>query len=109
MASVTLVFDVRDMAARIPVYLKLDPDRVRLAGEPTGRSQLPALRQLIDAGLRAKLTSQSFVIGEILWNLTSIEHADPFCRRGQAGHAGDSGSPFRFRGVSRSDHACADS
>jgi paraquat-inducible protein B len=63
--SVSLVLDVRDMQARIPVYLALKPELVRLADGPAGVAQLPTLRQLIGAGLRGKLVSQSFVTGQM--------------------------------------------
>jgi len=63
--SVSLVLDMRDMQARIPVYLSLEPDLVRLANGRSGEAKLPTLRQLIDAGLRAKLVSQSFVTGQM--------------------------------------------
>jgi paraquat-inducible protein B len=63
---VALVIDPKIMQARIPVYLKLEPDRVMLASGSTGPSML---RKLIEAGLKAKLESESLVTGQMLVDL----------------------------------------
>jgi len=69
-ASVTLLLDSRDLRAEIPVYLRLDPEQVTLVGgpqkHPTGEAPL---HRLIEAGLRAKLISQSLVTGQMLVEL----------------------------------------
>jgi len=64
-ASVSLVLNPGDLKARIPVYLQLDPDKVVLAGGAGQLRKLPPLPRLIEAGLRAKLVSQSFVTGQM--------------------------------------------
>jgi paraquat-inducible protein B len=65
-SHVVLVLDPGDMQARIPVYLELEPRQVTFA---TGTAGQPLLRRLIEAGLRAKLVSQSLVTGQMLVEL----------------------------------------
>jgi len=65
-SRVALVLDTTDMHARIPVYLRLEPDQVRLGGPS---KHLPMMRQLIQAGLRAKLVPESLVTGQMLVEL----------------------------------------
>ncbi len=64
-ASVSLILNPGDLKARIPVYLQLEPDKVILAGAAGQLGKLPPLPRLIQAGLRAKLVSQSFVTGQM--------------------------------------------
>ncbi|HME24808.1 MAG TPA: MlaD family protein [Acetobacteraceae bacterium] len=63
--GVALVLDVVHLTARIPVDLKLEPDRVRLVDHVAGSDSQTTVRRLIDAGLHAKLISQSFVTGQM--------------------------------------------
>jgi len=63
---VALLVDPAALTARIPVYLELEPNQVTLA---SGVARRPMLRALIEAGLRAKLVSQSFVTGQMLVEL----------------------------------------
>lgn len=64
---VKLVIDPAKLQARIPVYLELERRQVTFV---TGPPKEPALlRSLIEAGLRAKLTSQSLVTGQMLVEL----------------------------------------
>jgi len=63
--GVALVLDVGHMTARIPVDLKLEPDRVRLDDQVAGSGSQSVLHRLIDAGLHAKLISESFVTGQM--------------------------------------------
>ncbi len=65
-SRVALMLDPATLTARIPVYLELEPKQVTVAG---GMAHLPMLRQMIEAGLRAKLESQSLVTGEMLIEL----------------------------------------
>jgi paraquat-inducible protein B len=71
-SKVMLAIDPNLMRARIPVYLKLEPDRVTLVSGATGA---PMLRRLIAAGLRAKLESESLVTGQMLVDLDFIPGA----------------------------------
>jgi paraquat-inducible protein B len=67
--SVALLLDSRDMHAQIPVYLRLNPEKVTIVG---GRRQFApgqALRRLIEVGLRAELIAQSLVTGQMLVEL----------------------------------------
>jgi paraquat-inducible protein B len=65
-SRVTITFDPKVMQASIPVELKLEPGRVKLASGSTG---LPMLHSLIEAGLRAKLEPESLVTGQLLVDL----------------------------------------
>ena len=64
-ASAALIVDRNDLKARIPVYLELEPKRVTLAGTPTGPQSSPTIERLVEAGLRAQLTMQSLVTGQM--------------------------------------------
>jgi paraquat-inducible protein B len=61
-SKVGLVLDPATMRARIPVRMKLEPDRVTLVSGSTGS---PMLRGLIESGLRAKLEAESLVTGQM--------------------------------------------
>jgi len=65
-SRVDLLLDPATLTARIPVYLMLEPDRVKLVGKS---AQLPMLRQVVEAGLRAKLVPQSLVTGQMVVEL----------------------------------------
>jgi paraquat-inducible protein B len=65
-SRVALIVYPTDLQARIPVYLQIERDQVTLAA---GTGGLPLLRKLIEAGLRAKLVSQSLVTGQMLVEL----------------------------------------
>lgn len=63
---VAITLDPDTMQARIPVELKLEPNRVKLTNGSTGQ---PALQSLIKAGLKAKLEAESLVTGQMLVDL----------------------------------------
>ena len=65
-SAVALLVDAKRMQARIPVQLKLEPDRVTLVSGSTGPAML---RRLIEAGLKARLESESLVTGQMLVDL----------------------------------------
>ena len=65
-SAVALLVDAKRMKARIPVQLKLEPDRVTLVSGSTGPAML---RRLIEAGLKARLESESLVTGQMLVDL----------------------------------------
>ena len=48
-----------------PVYLEIDPERVTLTGLPAGPQSAPSLQRLVEAGLRAQLSMQSLVTGQM--------------------------------------------
>lgn len=59
--DVALVLDPRQLSARIPVYFEIEPDRIAwIGGSPPQSSELAA-----KAGLRAKLSMQSLVTGQM--------------------------------------------
>ena len=64
-ASTALIVDRGDLKTRIPVYLEIDPERVTLTGLPAGPQSAPSLPRLVEAGLRAELTMQSLVTGQM--------------------------------------------
>src|SRR5215469_858024 len=65
-SRVVITVDPGAMQARIPVELKLEPDRVKLV---SGSSGQPMLRRLIKAGLAARLEPESLVTGQMLVEL----------------------------------------
>jgi paraquat-inducible protein B len=65
-SAVALLVDAKSMQARIPVQLKLEPDRVTLVSGSSGPAML---RRLIEAGLKARLESESLVTGQMLVDL----------------------------------------
>ena len=65
-SAVALLVDAKRMQARIPVQLKLEPDRVTLVSGSTGPAML---RRLIEAGLKARLEFESLVTGQMLVDL----------------------------------------
>lgn len=77
-SRVALIVYPTEMQARIPVYLQLERDQVTLA---TGTGGEPLLRELIEAGLRAKLVPQSLVTGQMLVEL-DLEPSTPAHRVG---------------------------
>jgi paraquat-inducible protein B len=64
-ASTALIVDRSDLKTQIPVYLEIDPERVTLTGLPAGPQSAPSLQRLVEAGLRAQLTMQSLVTGQM--------------------------------------------
>jgi paraquat-inducible protein B len=64
-AGVSLVLNPKDMSAHIPVYLRLEPGRVALQDGSVRLQDRPTLERMVQAGLRAKLVSQSFVTGQM--------------------------------------------
>jgi paraquat-inducible protein B len=59
---VTLNFDPVTRTARIPVIIEVEPDRITWEGARPGREDYG---QLVAAGLRAQLASQSLVTGQL--------------------------------------------
>jgi paraquat-inducible protein B len=71
-SRVAIIVDPKIMQARIPVELKLEPDRVKMVSGSTGQ---PMLRSLIEAGLKAKLEAESLVTGQMLVDLDFVPGA----------------------------------
>ncbi len=67
--DIKVVFNPKDVTARIPVILQFDPGRINVVGAPRAPSQQELIRSLIDGGFRAQLQSQSFLTGLLFVNL----------------------------------------
>ncbi|MBW1868987.1 MAG: MCE family protein, partial [Deltaproteobacteria bacterium] len=65
--SITLEADTENLIVYIPVIIEIDPDRIHVVhGVRKGPETMP---ELIKRGLRAQLTSGSFVTGQLLIEL----------------------------------------
>lgn len=64
--DIRLQFEASDLSARIPVYITLNPRKVRMLGSASklSVSDVP-FEKFIEKGLRAKLAIQSFVTGQL--------------------------------------------
>ena len=62
--DVVLRYDTRDLTATIPVYIEIDPQRMKTLG-PRPTSFEENLKLLIDHGLRARLELESIVTGKV--------------------------------------------
>jgi paraquat-inducible protein B len=62
--DVVLRYDTRDLTATIPVYIEIDPQRMKTLG-PHPTSFEENLKLLIDHGLRARLELESIVTGKL--------------------------------------------
>lgn len=65
---VSLHFSMADLTARIPVFLKIQPERIVWAGKPLDDSGR-VLRRMVEAGLRAQLAIRSFITGQVAVDL----------------------------------------
>ena len=66
---VVLRYDTRDLSATIPVYIEIDPQRLKTVG-PRPTSFGENLKLLIDHGLRARLELESLLTGKLQVNLS---------------------------------------
>lgn len=67
--DIKVLFDPKDVTARIPVVMQFDPSRINIVGvEPTGSPE-DRVEGLIKAGFRAQLQSQSLLTGLLFVNL----------------------------------------
>jgi paraquat-inducible protein B len=66
---VDLVIDSRDLTARIPTYIRFDPERTKWAGTPEGKAPAITYKTLVDRGLRAQLVYQSYVTQQLMVEL----------------------------------------
>ena len=65
--SITLEADVKNLEVYIPVIIDIDPDRIHVVrGDPNTPTDMP---ELLKRGLRAQLTSGSFLTGQLLIEL----------------------------------------
>jgi paraquat-inducible protein B len=63
--DIKLQFDASDLSARIPVYITIDPRKVRmLGGQKLSVADVP-FEKFIEKGMRAQLAVQSLVTGQL--------------------------------------------
>jgi len=63
--DIRLQFDARDLSARIPVYITIDPRKVRmLSSKKLSVADVP-FEKFIEKGMRAQLAIQSLVTGQL--------------------------------------------
>jgi paraquat-inducible protein B len=67
--AVVLRYDTRDLSATIPVYIEIDPQRLKTVGPRPTRFE-ENLKLLIDRGLRARLELESIVTGKLQVSLS---------------------------------------
>ena len=67
--DIRVVFDPRQVTARIPVVMEFDPARIGVVGMPAEGSDKDQVERMIQAGLRAQLQSQSLLTGLLFVNL----------------------------------------
>ncbi|WP_158046956.1 MlaD family protein [Skermanella pratensis] len=66
---VDLVIDSRDLTARIPTYIRFDPDRTKWTGLPNGKAPDISYSAMVERGLRAQLVYQSYVTQQLMVEL----------------------------------------
>ena len=64
-SSIVLDADPEKLSVNVPVVIEVDPSRMRVRGE-RARDLGQQLKRLIEKGLRAQMTKQSFVTGQML-------------------------------------------
>jgi phospholipid/cholesterol/gamma-HCH transport system substrate-binding protein len=67
--DIRVAFNPKDITARIPVVLQLDPSRIDVVGVARTGSDKEFVERMIQAGFRAQLQSQSFLTGLLFVNL----------------------------------------
>jgi len=82
--AVTVNLDMTDLTARIPVFLDLYPSRISLRNG-TGGQMEASFDRLLKAGLRAQLTMQSLVTGQLRVDLDLLPDAEATTVGGDSG------------------------
>lgn len=69
--NIVVEYDAEQMAVKIPVIIELDPSLIKFKGEwaKTGRERKQKMSKVIDKGLRAQITVQSLVTGQLMIDL----------------------------------------
>ena len=69
--SITLNVDPKEVKTEIPVIVDIEPDRFKVAGgvQRTSEDRREAAKKLVEMGLRAVLTTQSFITGQLMIEL----------------------------------------
>jgi paraquat-inducible protein B len=63
--DIKLQFDAKDLSARIPVYINIDPRKVRMLGDKKLSVADVPFEKFIEKGMRAQLAIQSLVTGQL--------------------------------------------
>ena len=67
--GIRVLFDPKQVSARIPVVMQFDPGRIDVVGMTQGGSYKDQVERMIQAGFRAQLQSQSLLTGLLFVNL----------------------------------------
>ena len=67
--NIVLRADVKQQAIEKPVFIEIEPDKFQLAEDPKHKDPGESLPELIDKGMRAVLTMQSFINGQLMIEL----------------------------------------
>lgn len=67
--DIQLWLHTKDLAAVIPVYIEIDPDKIDIPpGDPEPVSDGTLLKRLVEKGFKGQLQMQSFVTGQLVIN-----------------------------------------
>jgi len=78
--DITLEFDRKKMAFRIPVLIETEPERIKFLGresEPSDSDRKRGMNILVEKGLRAQLKTGSLLTGQLLVSLDMYPEAPP--------------------------------
>lgn len=64
--SVALEVDSTDYSVRVPVMIRIQPQRATIIGQDTPEASRERMRQFVDRGLRAQLRSASILTGSLV-------------------------------------------
>jgi phospholipid/cholesterol/gamma-HCH transport system substrate-binding protein len=67
--DIRVLFDPKEVSARIPVVMQFDPARIDVVGMTPAGSYQDQIERMIQAGFRAQLQSQSLLTGLLFVNL----------------------------------------
>jgi paraquat-inducible protein B len=67
--DIKVLFNPKEVSARIPVVMELDPTQIEVAGGDEAAPQSADPERMIEAGFRAQLQSQSLLTGLLFVNL----------------------------------------
>jgi len=67
--NIVLRADVKQQAIEKPVFIEIEPDKFQLAEDQKHKDPGESLPELIDKGMRAVLTMQSFINGQLMIEL----------------------------------------
>ncbi len=75
--DVQLNFNVEDFEFQIPVLVEVEPERIRVLGEPGQNDRIAVVERLVANGLRGQLKSSNLLTGEIYVDLDFYPKAAP--------------------------------